>query len=80
MPRHVREATKRAAARQAARRMIARGERPGYRLRAQGGHWTVDALPWITVTAAYRWDAIQAARAAIAAWLEVTIDSFDVDA
>ncbi len=63
------------------RRMIARGDRPGYRiLPAQDGSWYVDALPWLSVTATRRRDAMEAARAAMADWLDVTPDEFDVEA
>jgi len=76
--RHVSEERQRAAALQAARRMIARGERPMYRLRAQDGRWTVDAMSWLTVTAAGHSSALDAARAAIAEWLDVPPEAFDV--
>jgi hypothetical protein len=26
--------------------MVARGERPGYRVRLVDGRWLIDALPW----------------------------------
>ncbi len=80
MARHVSEATKHAAALQAARRMIARGERPGYRLRAgQDRSWTVDGLPWVTVATTGRRAALHAARATIAEWLDVELGSFDIE-
>ena len=60
--------------------MIARGERPMYRLRPQDGRWTVDALPWVTLTATGRREVLEAARAAIAEWLEVPPDAFDLEA
>ena len=60
--------------------MVSRGERPGYRLRAASdGAWTVDALSWVTVTAPSRREALDATRAAIAEWLEMPPDSFDVE-
>jgi hypothetical protein len=60
--------------------MVARGERPGYRLvSGQGGSWTVDALPWVTVTATARRDALDAVRATIAGWLDVPPDAFDLE-
>ena len=60
--------------------MIARGDRPAYRVTtAQDGRWLVDALPWVTVTATGRREALDEARAAIAEWLEVERDSFDVE-
>ena len=61
--------------------MVARGERPGYRLRAaQDGSWTVEGLPGVMVTAETRKAAMTAAKAAIAAVLEVDPESFDLDA
>jgi len=79
MARHVSEDRKRAAAFQASRRMIARGERPGYRLRAaQDGLWAIDGLPG-AVAASGRREALDAARAAIAEWLDVPPDAFDVE-
>ena len=61
--------------------MIVRGERPAYRITtAQDGRWRVDALPWVSVTAEGRQDALVDARAAIASWLEVEPDSFDLEA
>jgi hypothetical protein len=69
------------AAMAAGRRMIARGDRPGYRVStAQDGRWQVEALPWLSVTAKRRRDALDGARVAIAEWLDVTPDSFDVEA
>jgi hypothetical protein len=60
--------------------MIARGERPGYRLRpAQDGSWTVEGHPRVTVTAETKLAALTAARAAIAAVLEVDPESFDLE-
>lgn len=42
--------TTRAAAHQASRRMIARGDRPAHRVTtAQDGRWRVDTLPWVRV-------------------------------
>lgn len=65
---------------QAARRMVSRGERPGYRLRiAPKGAWTVEGWSTVTGTAASRRDVPAAARATIAAILEVSPDSFDVE-
>lgn len=81
MARHVREERKHAAALQGARRMIARGGRPGYRLVAgQDGSWTVEGLPGLTVTADTRKAALTAARTAIATVLEVDPETFDIDA
>ena len=51
-----------------------------YRLRAQEGGWTVDALPWVVLTAAGRQAALEATRAAVAEWLDVPPEAFDVEA
>jgi hypothetical protein len=61
--------------------MIARRERPGYRVAETGDGATVHIveLPWLGQIAADRSDAIRAAREAIASWLEVDPDSFDVE-
>jgi hypothetical protein len=81
MTRRLNEARQRAAAHQASRRMIARGDRPLYRvMTAQDGRWRVDTLPWVSVTATGRREALDEARAAIASWLDVEPDSFDIEA
>ena len=60
--------------------MIARGERPGYRLAtAQDGLWSVVGLPGVTVTAETKRAALTDARTAIAAALEVDPDWFEVE-
>jgi hypothetical protein len=68
-----------AAAFQASRRMIARGDRPAYRVTAEDGRWHVDTLPWVPISATGRREALAEARAAIAAWLDVSAESFDVE-
>ncbi|MBA2756897.1 MAG: hypothetical protein H0U37_05590 [Chloroflexi bacterium] len=74
------EASKRAAAIQASRRMIARGERPGYRLRpVQDGSWEVEGLPGLSMPAMAARDALDAVRDTIADLLGVGPDSFDVE-
>jgi hypothetical protein len=78
MARRVAEEQKRASALQAGRQMVSRGQRPMYRLRAEDERWTVDAMAWLTVTATSRHEALDAARAAIAEWLEVPPQSFDL--
>ena len=79
MARRVSEEQQHAAALQAARRMIARGERPGYRIRpAQDGSWTVDGLPGVRVAGDTKRAALTAARTAIATVLEVDPESFDL--
>lgn len=51
-----------------------------YRLRpAQDGSWVVDGLPWVTVSATSRRVGPDAARVAIAHWLDVPLDSLDVE-
>jgi hypothetical protein len=43
--------------------MIARGDRPEYRVAtAQDGRWRVDTLPWVPVTATRRREALDEAR------------------
>ena len=60
--------------------MIARGERPGYRLLLGGdGRWRVDGLPGITVAAIDRHAASMSIRSTIAAALDVDPMAFDVD-
>ena len=65
----------------AARRMIARKDRPCYRVAETGDGITVHIieLPWIAPIEANRRSAIDRARAAIAAWLDVQPDMFDVE-
>ena len=68
------------AAFQAGAQMVARGDRPRYRITtAQDGRWRVDALPRVSVTATGRREAFDEARAAIAEWLDVPRDAFDVE-
>jgi hypothetical protein len=53
---------------QAGRRMIARGERPAYRLTtAVDGRWRVDALPCVSVTVEGRREVLDPGQACIAA-------------
>ena len=61
--------------------MIARGDRPIYRLQAApDGRYVVEGCPWLTVaSAAGRQDTADAARAAIAEWLGTGPDAFDVE-
>jgi hypothetical protein len=65
----------------ASRRMIARGERPGYRIADTGDGETIHVieLPWLGRVAADRAKAIRRARQAIAAWLDVDPETFDVE-
>ena len=80
MARRVSEVHQVAAALQAARKMVSRGERPGYRLRdAKDGSWTVDGSLGVTVAGETRKAALTAARTAIAAVLEVDLESFDLE-
>ena len=61
--------------------MIARRERPGYRIAETGDGVTVHIveLPWLGQIVADRSEAVRKAREAIGAWLEVDPDSFDVE-
>jgi hypothetical protein len=78
--RHVSEERQHAAALQPARRMIARGERPGYRLRAAlNGSWAVDGLPGVTMAAPDRDTALAAMKVAIAEVLIVAPEAFDLE-
>ncbi len=65
----------------AGRRMVARRERPCYRVADTGDGATVHIveLPWIAPITATRATAIDQARTAIAAWLDVQLDAFDVE-
>jgi hypothetical protein len=65
----------------ASRRMIARKERPCYRVAETGDGTTVHIieLPWIAPIDATRETAIDRARDAIAAWLDARSDAFDVE-
>jgi hypothetical protein len=65
----------------AARRMIARKDRPCYRVAETGDGVTVHIveLPWIAPMEATRRTAIDRAREAIAAWLDVQPDAFEVE-
>ena len=60
--------------------MIARGERPGYRLLlGHDGRWRVDGLPGISVAAPDRHAASTTIRSTIASALDVDPMTFDVD-
>jgi hypothetical protein len=73
------DAQREASARQAARRVIARGERPLFRVRkVQDGTWAVDWCPWLTLPAAYRRESLSVARAAVAWWLGVDGSAVEV--
>lgn len=65
----------------AARRMIARKDRPCYRVAETGDGATIHIieLPWIGPIEATRRAAIDRARVAIAGWLDVQPDAFDVE-
>ena len=68
-----------AAAIQGGQRQIARGDRPTWRIApAQGDRWVVVGLEWLTLSARTRGAALDEARLAIAALLEVAPDAFDV--
>jgi hypothetical protein len=79
MGRRASEDKQRQATEQASRRMIARGERPAYRLRmAQDGRWTLSEAPWLGVARASRREALTEAVRAISEWLDCDPASFDI--
>jgi hypothetical protein len=68
-----------ASALQASRRMVARGERPAYRLRmVQDGRWTVSEAPWLSLDATDRREALAEAIQAISEWLDCDPAAFDI--
>jgi len=70
----------RAATIQGCLRQLARGERLVFRvLYGPDRTWSVDSATWLNGTAASRGEALAAARAAVAAMLEVDPDVFDVE-
>ena len=78
--RGIRDARRRDIAAQAAVRLIRSGERPVYRLvPTQDGRWAIESRGWLSVDASDRRGALVAARAAVADWLDVPADSFDVE-
>jgi hypothetical protein len=46
---------------------------------AQDGSWSVLGCPWLSIAANDRRSAVDATRAAVAAWLAVEPDAFDVE-
>jgi hypothetical protein len=69
------------AASHAAIRTIRQGDRPMYRVRtAQDGRWAVLGCPWLSIDANDRRSAREAMRTAVAEWLGVDPDAFDVEA
>ena len=68
-----------AAAIQGGQRQIARGDRPMWRVTATPGErWLIVGLDWVALSARTRRAAMDEARIAIAALLEVPPDAFDV--
>jgi hypothetical protein len=65
----------------AARRMIARKERPCYRVAETGDGSTVYIveLPWIAPLSATQATAVERARGAVATWLDVDPGAFDIE-
>jgi hypothetical protein len=61
--------------------MIARGERPGYRIADTGDGETIHIveLPWLGPIKADGSTALRRAREVIAAWLEVDPERFDLE-
>ena len=69
-----------AATLQASRKMIARGDRPGFRVVEIDGRWVVDELPWMVISPfAARDEARDSARQTIARWLDVDPWTFDLE-
>lgn len=76
----VNSSAKEAAALRGGQQMVARGERPVYRVRlAPVGPWYVDGCPWLIIEATTAMDALAATRAAVAEWLGVDPNAFDVE-
>ncbi len=74
------ETRQRGAAEQAARRMIARGERPDYRVRtAQDGRSKVLRCPWLSMDADDRRGAAGVAKTTVTKWLGVHPGALDVE-
>lgn len=71
------------AAWKASNQMVARGERPMYRVRAAGDgpeiRIQVVELPWLEATATRRSEVLRVGRAIVAEWLEVGEADFDVE-
>lgn len=71
------------AARTASRRMIARGERPGYRVEVirtvPDIAVRIVELPWLTGAAPSMRDVTATGRRLVAAWLEVPPGAFDIE-
>jgi hypothetical protein len=60
--------------------MVARGERPMFRLVAIETGWSLDALPWIRASAfASRGEAVEMLRTDVALALEVDPWAFDLE-
>ncbi len=69
-----------AAAYQGGLRAIHQGERPVYRVRqAVDGRWYVLGYPWLSLDAKDRRSALEGTRSAVAEWLGVDPDAFDVE-
>ena len=61
--------------------MVARGERPSYRVRmAEDDSWIVEGRPWLPIAAASRSEALASARKLVAGWLEVDESAVDIEA
>lgn len=79
--RGVSDERKRAATIQGSVREIARGGRPSIRVICDSDErWAIYAMPWLPIEASTRSEAVAAARAALAAELDVSPVSFDVEA
>lgn len=49
-------------------------------MQAQDGRWYVLGYPWLSIDAGDRPSALEATRTAVAEWLGVEPDAFDVEA
>jgi hypothetical protein len=74
------EAARQRAAYQASLRTIRRGERPVYRVMPElDGSWSALGFEWLSIDANDRRSALDATRAAVAEWLGVEPEAFDVE-
>ena len=81
MARRASLAARQQAAYQAALRMVRSGEKPLFLARtAQDGRWVIEGHEWLSIDANNRRAALVAMRAAVAQWLGVDPDTFDVEA
>jgi len=72
------EETRKRQATQAAIRAIRSGERPVYRVLHRPNGWYVLGYGWLAIDANDRRSAVEATSAAVAEWLDVSPNAFDV--